>query len=595
MVFLTDRKMENNITNYNNNQLPLIPKVEEAKIYKKNLAPFNIQGKGHQYTNILNKNPGPGSYNLELDIKKPQQNSYSNLNFLSKSPRFNENKNINESPGPGSYNINKKPLIIKKISRRPNSNSLFQYNINSINNISTIPTKKQIFGYIENEDGELMQIINPFHEEYSGEKDNSVGPDRYNILKKEKNPIVDWNRMSERSLIYMKKDNNNKNDTSSISINNESVVETRNISNLDTDISSYIKNIKNKEKNIFEHRIKMKDLINNYKRKINLSHIIIKNKQDIEPIDIESELEFLNCSENKNNKNIFYPLNFNKLRYQKKPEEHQFFGSSVERGIIKLPITDRVLNPGPGTYFKNSFINFKLKNKNKKNPTFSKSERLTSILKKNSSVGPGSYNLINNEITKKSFSNCGSFSFEKRFPDLNNEKSVKNININNNNIYSQDEGNYNFGDLLKKEIKKQYLKKTFVNVEQELKKIMNKKREEKKPDFNNYQKPQIINIIQTKILKKNNYNSDNKPFMSSLGRFSINKNIEEDKNRGPGSYELNKKYEKSFNRKFKTPFNSSQAKNVSYINRTNSFISPAEYQINSYFDWNKKSFNVMFV
>ena len=33
----------------------------------------------------------------------------------------------------------------------------------------------------------------------------------------------------------------------------------------------------------------------------------------------------------------------------------------------------------------------------------------------------------------------------------------------------------------------------------------------------------------------------------------------------------------------------------SYIKKSTSFVSPQEYQQNSYFDWNKKSFNIMFV
>ena len=192
MVFLTDRKINYNTKKYDNpfnNNLHLIQKIEEEKIIQQNKTPFNTQGKGHQnFNNILNNNPGPGAYNLENDIIKPQKNSNQNLNFLTNSPRFNK-IDLEDNPGPGSYNLYEKPLIKKRLLKRPNSNTSFKYNTNSITNISTIPAKRQLFGYLENEDGELVQAIDPLFEDcFSGEKNNSVGPDRYEIqLKKKSN------------------------------------------------------------------------------------------------------------------------------------------------------------------------------------------------------------------------------------------------------------------------------------------------------------------------------------------------------------------------------------------------------------------------
>ena len=531
MVFLTDRKINYNTKKYDNpfnNNLHLIPKLEEEKIIQQNKIPFNTQGKGHQnFNNILNNNPGPGAYNLENDIIKPQQNSNQNLNFLTNSPRFNKN-DLEDIPGPGSYNLYEKPLIKKRLLQRPNSNISFKYNTNSITNISTIPAKRQLFGYLENEDGELVQAIDPLFENcFSGEKNNSVGPDRYDIQLKEKNPIVNWKRMSARNLNIIKNDKNSSKNT----VYNESVGDT---SKLDTDIS-FIKN--NREINNCKKRVKMRDLMETYKKKLNSSRIVISKKQEIEPIDLQSELEFLNHAENSitKNKGLVFPINFNKMRYQSKPEEYQFFGSSVERGINKLPLTDRLSYPGPGSYFNEKFKNFKLNNKNKINSTFSKSKRLEPILNKTSSLGPGSYNLKSDILKKKSFSNFGSFSCEKRFPEIEKEK---NANLNNN---YPSPGNYESNDLWKKVLKKEFKKQVFVNAEQELKKLSNKKLKEKKPDFNMYQNPGLINIIQSKINSKiNPYTSQNLPFLRSLGRFSINKEVENNTHIGPGTYELRK-------------------------------------------------------
>ena len=603
MVFLTDRKMNNDTLinkNFLNNKLPPIPKKEEEKTFQNIKPPFNIQGKGHQNLNIINNNPGPGSYNIEMNILKPKQNSNSNLNFLTKSPRFNNNDS-NKSPGPGAYNLIEKPLIQKRLFQRPSSNISSKYKTNSVNNISTIPAKRQLFGYLVNEDGDLIRAIDPeFEKYYSGEKNNSIGPDRYNFLLKEKNPIVNWKRMSARNLSAIKKDQNsilniniNSNNISKNSMNNESIGDISKISKLDTDISF----IKNNGENNNKHRIKMKDMIENYKRKLNLSRIVISKKTEIEPIDIQNELEFLNYAENSifNKRGIFYPISLNQMKYQSKPEEYQFFGSSVERGIDKLPLTDRILNPGPGSYFHETLKKFKIKNKNKDknkiNSTFSRSKRPGLIMHKSSStLGPGSYNIKNNLSSKKSFSNIGSFACERRFPEKEqNENCVKNQNYINEDYKS----NNNW----KKEFKKEFNKKYFVNVEKEIKKIKDKKIEEKKPDFNNYQNERFVNILKTKVFSKiNPYVSQNSPFMSGLGRFIKNKEDENSIKRGPGAYELRKNIGKSYQNNINNaPFNSNSEKKSNYLFRANSCVSPGEYVKDSYFDWNKKSFNIMFV
>ena len=599
MVFLTDRKINYDTKrndNSFNNDLYLIAKFEEEeKIIPQNKPPFNIQGKGHQnFNNILNNNPGPGSYNIENDIIKPQQNSNTNLNFLTNSPRFSKN-DLEDSPGPGSYNLYEKPLIRKRLSQRPNSNSSFKYNTHSINNISSIPSKKQLFGYLENEDGELVQAVDPLFEEcFSGEKNNSVGPDRYDIQLKEKNPIVNWKRMSARNINIMRNGINlSKNNMKYISkntINNESIGDISKISKLDTDIS-FIKN--NREINKYKKRVKMRDLMDNYKKKLNSSRIVVSKKQEIEPIDLESELEFLNHAENSitKNKGLVFPINFNKMRYQSKPEEYQFFGSSVERGINKLPFTDRLLYPGPGYYFNEKFKNFKINNRNANNSTFAKSKRVDPFLVKSNSLGPGSYNILKNDLTKKkSFSNLGSFSCEKRFPKI---EKAKNFDLNNS---CPGPGNYESSILWKKDLKKEIKRQVFVNADQEIKKLTNKKLKEKMPDLYSYQKPGLINIIQSKINSKiNPYASQNSPFLSGLGRFLVNKEIVNSTHRGPGTYELSKNIGKYLqNSKNIAPFNSNAEKKMAYLNRSNSCVSPGEYIKDSYFDWNKKSFNIMF-
>ena len=110
----------------------------------------------------------------------------------------------------------------------------------------------------------------------------------------------------------------------------------------------------------------------------------------------------------------------------------------------------------------------------------------------------------------------------------------------------------------------------------------------------------MINVIQTKIKSKiNPYSSLHNPFLSGLGRFKIEKESDLRTNIGPGKYNLAKNIGKDLSKStVLAPFNSSQERDNaygSYINEGNKLVSPQEYQKNNYFDWNKKSFNIMFI
>ena len=606
MVFLTDRKLNNNNTNNSNNKslnlkestsinpsqtkndienLPTNPKVK---------APFNTLSKGHDYMDKINRNPGPGAYNLENDFVKPQLNALENMNFMANTPRFTEKKFLENSPGPGSYNlVNDKQLFQRKIFSNKISkfNLSNQYRYNSINSVSSIPSKNHNYGYLENEDGELIQAILPVGEDYfSGEKNNSVGPGRYYIYFQEKNPIVKWNKMSSRALdtIQEKKMKNE----SMYSINSD-------LSKVDTDISFAHNNRENK----FEYKkFTTKNLMDKYKKNLNSANANVRQnrkKEEEDNLDIERELEFLNSYENKDQKGSFLSYNYNQVRYAYKPVEQQFFGSTCDRGVTHMHFTEKILYPGPGAYFNQTLKNFESRKKLKKNnSTFAKSKRPDLFTKKSASdLGPGAYNITKiDPYKKKSFNKFGNFSCEKRFPVIS-----KDSDNNNNNIDSTPgPGNYEIGNLWKKELEKKKKQTIFVNVEKDIKKNKDKKLKEANPDFNKYQNSKMIDIIQTNIKSKiNPYSSKHNPFLSGLGRFKLESESEINPNLGPGRYNISKNILKDFSKStVVAPFNSSQEKNNShgsYIQKSTSFISPQEYQQDSYFDWNKKSFNIMFV
>ena len=223
MVFLSERKASaiekdrETMTLLNNdlkNDLEDLNILLDSKNEKENKAPFGIQGKGHETTPNSPISPGPGAYNVECQ-KKPLFNSGMNP-FLFKSPRFKSSKpEINENPGPGSYNIGNGQNIPKNtIQLRPSSDVSFHYNTKSLNNIVTIPAKRQKYGYFVGENGELIQAIDPAVDSYfSGTKSNSIGPDRYNPVLKKINHCLSWKKMSGRK---QKKKNNNQNNINNL-------------------------------------------------------------------------------------------------------------------------------------------------------------------------------------------------------------------------------------------------------------------------------------------------------------------------------------------------------------------------------------------
>ena len=105
-----------------------------------------------------------------------------------------------------------------------------------------------------------------------------------------------------------------------------------------------------------------------------------------------------------------------------------------------------------------------------------------------------------------------------------------------------------------------------------------------------------MNIIQEKIRKKvNPYASENMPFLSGDNRFKFNIN-DYYENVGPGKYDL---YNKGLRvRRFQSilaPFNTLEEKKPIYIGKSNNNVAPGQHSKDSFFDWNKKSFNAMFM
>ena len=549
---------------------------------KENKIPFNTLAKGHDVSYKYNPIPGPGAYNLDIP-KKIIENE--NSPFLYKSQRF---KKINKEliiPGPGSYNINNNKISLRrnKSQLRPNSNISLHNEINSKNNVATIPTKKQEFGYNIDKNGQLSLAVDPIADYcFSGAKNDSIGPGRYDPVIKEKNHCIRWDKSTGRkSDIFFGANTETKNE------------KTTNSSLIDTDISS-LKSAK--ERNDIK-KVKQKPFKFIRYKNIRNNSEIANNKEEDENIDLQKEFDFLNHKNNiisgpKKSRN--YLLKYNKMRYPSKPAEFQFFGSSNRRNLDEVLILNNNTKVGPGSYFHNTFKKFQNLYINKNKYSFENTkegEKKLKLRRSLSNVGPGSYN-IDRFLEKKSFNIFGSFSTEKRF-GLSYDPLTK---IENDEGGNPGPGSYNINnDSWVKDVHKMIKKPILVNVDEEIKKPNNTKIIENQPDFNLYQNNRYINIIQENIRRKANpYTSENNPFLSGNNRFKI---IDTDfyENIGPGKYDLFKKGQKT--KRFYSilaPFNTLEEKKPIYIGNVNNNVAPGQHSKDSYFDWNKKSFNVLF-
>ena len=588
MVFLSDRKMSaiqekqepyTFINNELKNELEELNVLLEKKA-KENKAPFNTQAKGHDIKLESKQVPGPGAYNLDQPKKL---SNYAPGSFIFKSQRFKKIKNELNIPGPGAYNIigNKFSLKRNRSQIRPSSNISNQFTINSVNNVATIPAKKQEYGYNINNNGDLVVAPDPIADFcFSGTKSDSIGPGRYNPIIKEKNHCIRWDKSSGR-----KPDN-----LFGINTDNVKSEVTQNTSLIDTDISTLKSNNERKKPKPKPFKI--------------ITYKSIRNssitQDEEETIDIRKEIDFLNHRNNiisgpKKSRNYLY--NFNMMRHPSKPDEFQFFGSSNKRNTSETLILSTNTKVGPGSYFRNTFKKFEnyYLNRNPKNSSEKpkESEEKYKLRRSWSNVGPGSYN-INRSLQKKSFNSFGNFSTEKRF-DLSYMPNTYIENI-DSEICNPGPGSYNINDSWIKDIRKKVKKPILVNVDEEVKKSKKIKKIEKKADFNNYQNEGYVNIIQEKIRKRTNrYNADNNPFLSGDNRFKYI-NSDNYENIGPGKYNILKNGQKS--RLFYSilaPFNSLEERKPIYMGKANNFVAPGEHRKDSYFDWNKKSFNAMFM
>lgn len=164
----------------------------------KSVAPFNSTAKRERDEKAEEQLPGPGSYNISIDLKNTGQNAkilVSSLNpepievekpklsnvFKSTSKRFEDKQAKEELPGPGSYY---KERGFAKQYQNPNAgvgSSRYQMIERAIKNtkflsIPSIPSNVHSYGYSETENHDLLLNKNPLLE-----VQQFVGPGYYEV------------------------------------------------------------------------------------------------------------------------------------------------------------------------------------------------------------------------------------------------------------------------------------------------------------------------------------------------------------------------------------------------------------------------------
>ena len=559
----------------------------------------------------INKNNsiiGPGEYEPIILNGTKNKTYFKNIPFNSSQDRICDNfQESNPIVGPGSYFREEKNFFIKKSFNKKksefmNENNIIDYNIFQLMNNKKNLQKKQI-KLIKLDRKDKKQIINYSNSNNSkkfisipvkrikNSRSNSVST----ISKTQKNLsnndslskfILSCINYGQKKEKLIENDNNsniiekNENLSSNIDSNFYPLLKSNNKhnNNLSTFLvtntsNSNITNNKNTS-NIIE-----KKLSRNYKG--TLYKISYKHNKDPKKDENYTLNKIFNISPGPG----YYENKSNFDKYRSRNDKHNF---DSNKNFHKTP--EKTENLGPGSYypyFNNNFtkINFY--------PFNSSEERYCSNFLYQNDLGPGEYD-IKSQFNNKNKTNI-KFN-EKRFFNINKTSTLGpgqylpliNWENNNNSL------NLNLDKNINKSC--EYIPKITEG-----------------PSVGEYN-PDIIKSIKYKILSHDNKKTDLKaPFLVGQQRF-FNKSTSTPEMVGPGSYEKNTK------NILKKVINNSKLDKSRKKNKVNDIIlkdlvnvekikkifeknkmveismpGPGSYLNDNYNDWNKKTFNFLYV
>ena len=576
--------------------------------------------------------------------------------FISKKDRLDKNQYETDVPGPGKYFLERnrrKCNIFNTINKKSNwikPEKIINYSPFSTSRVLSIPSKGIDFGYEFNKKGELILSEDPEKNiKFQGTKNSSVGPGQYysDTYDKKNNKIgvIDWNKSISNTKSKKKKEDKKNNITNFSQYDSSNYFFCGNSTEPATNnnsISIVNYNKKNLTKNYFydgwnldRNNIEIK--FSNIKIYKNDTFSKTINRSNLSPFfqpDIKQKNEFDNGNMDKtefretdNTDNYF---SMNSFSPKTVSENQQFFGSTLSRGIMfpkmkiknnnivgrngykqkeKLDIISNSLNLSNslGSNIKNGSDSIK---KNKKNKIIitkiNKAELIREIsksLKKDysSNPGPGSYDP--KLIQKNNFSyEIGNFgSLERRFPihkKSNEEGGLFSY------LYLEKWGPKKRTNYLKKVMPQNVIKKLNEGISKNKMNIFREKimqETRKQPPLGTYD-VEKINTIESKVKKAVNAGKYSPAFNTSMKRVLIEGQMKQDQYMGNEDWPQEAKNDD--NKKIKTnyvPFLSNtrrddmenfEKERISNIG--GKIGGPGYYKTDSYFDWNKKSYNILF-
>ena len=560
--------------------------LENNKIYQNNListaqritAPFGSSS----IKTILNPSkpsnaPGPGSYLQSL--KKINTLPNSSKFFITGDTRFKSSDN--HIPGVGQYNLG----INDAQSNTPKKMSSFIYK------------KFNLYDFILNE--KLQTLPNKYpiftNNNITKEENNNNSKIKNNIFNlKKHNNAIDWKKVSKKNLelesinnnSFIIQDNNNKNTTNDFVMLTEFNI----ISN------------KNEKKDTKEKK-------DNKENKTEPKQIIYKNNILGFKDNFDSSLINLTSNKNKNKENVepgpgtYEPKNLN-FKLEPKKNRYQNFGTYESRNMFPIPKKKFFNGNNMRLNTDNSINNFRFRkkldeNRNKLNKykrllhnlRFNIIKEQAMLYKKNvqDNLGPGTYSPKNISDLKKNNQMAKTLVInEERIPsyiDMNDNPGVGEYNVNGEFKQNVEK---NLTLLKSKQDKEKYDQKIVL--------------ENFKKKWKNKQQRRFIRIDYTetdeyKIRKQYMHNSlFRPPFNSAVPKFNQEKKYDANIDIYTNEQDIIDYPPKKINNHLNIPFLSKAVRSCNQTIDANSEkkIGPGSYEQKSFFDWNKKSFNVQY-
>lgn len=554
-------------------------------------------------------------------------NQQEKLGFMTKIKRFKDNS-LEDIPGPGAY-IKSRPNSDKtnkftKLKKKDIKKPLYE-NLNP-SKVESIPAKKHTYGFELDLNGSLIRNNDPESSiKFKGEKNDSVGPGNYNTVKPEewyKKGTSVWSKSKIKKFHFTKSNFKNYFTTNNI-INSKtsstfykskekSFMITGPENNSDAEIDIFISN-KNKRSNSFDTN----DNNNTKKLEVDMKVLKAKTKKMREVLFMNHTNKLFDRSYLLKSRGIdinpgpgyyFDEDSYAGFKGKQLSEEKQVFGSNCQR----FPKIETKTDLGPAYYHQESNCIEQLKRKEIKEklliPQMAKIKKYKPVKVEEQEIpGPGYYNTENFfEIKRRVNTADNNFgSFEPRFKKL---IDIKKINTPGPGTYTGqvDWGlrlNNNFAKIFNKPMTSNVniRNSTFYN-DSGIKKIskskypdsyFEKKSKDIIPPIGTYNPDQILNM-EYKIAKncaKNTLSEAPFNITKTKPRFDINnKNRSLSSNLGPGYY-----YKESLKapKQIKNPFNYGDLR---FKDTEPKYITnPGQYNANQYYDWNKKTFNILYV